>query len=105
MPTKYKEEKNKKLDEKLTSQYKQAVKKAEDHIDEQIELQWGSGSTLIDRCIVMFECDPITGDPITVPPDKKQIMTDLLFSRYYDAGWKNYLAVNGQWRFTPINTK
>ena len=101
MPKKYKEIKNKFLDDKLTGQEKQGVRDVENYIDNQIELQWETGSVLIDKCIVDFECDPVTGDPTTWTEDKKLTMNQLLFSTYRDNDWKMSEATRtGQCRFT-----
>ena len=105
MPKKYKELKNKFLDDRLTGQEKQGVRDVENHIDTQIDLQWETGSVLIDACTVNFECDPVTGDPTPWSEDKKHIMNQLLFSRYRDEDWKMSSATpTGQCRFTSTKT-
>jgi len=104
MTKKYKDLKNKNLSDSLTTQENKAVGDVEDYIDIQIELQWENGTVLIDECIVKFECDPLTNAPTTFPHEKRDIMTELLFSRYRDNDWKNNLAPNFKWRFTPLIT-
>ena len=102
MPKKYKEKKNAKFESELTQQELNAVRKVEDYIDDQIDIQWESGVILIDNDIVRFEVNPQNGHPTTFPPDKRLIMTALLFSRYRDNDWRiSEATVTGQCGFSP----
>lgn len=101
MPKKFKELKNKKLEGKLSGNNRQKIRKVEEYIDTQIDLQWENGSVLLDKGIIFFETDPDTGNPTTFSTEDRKLMNELLFSRYRDDDWKMNLAVTGQWRFTP----
>ena len=101
MPKKFKELKNKKLDDSLSGQEKNQVRKVEDYIDEQIDLQWENGSVLVAKDIADFVTDPNTGNPTTYSPEKRKIMNELLFSIYRDNDWRTNVAITGEWRFTP----
>ena len=102
MPKKYKDKKNQKFESELTAQELNKVGDVQDYVDDEIDLQWENGSVLIDECVIKFECEPVTHNPTGIPENKRLIMTNLLLSRYWDADWRNNLAVNGQRRFTPI---
>ncbi len=102
MPKKYKDKKNQKFESELTQQELNEVKKVEDYIDDEIDLQWQTGHVLIDSCIVLFKCDPQTHSPTGIPLAKRKIMSELLFSKYEDADWWNGLSENGQWSFYPM---
>lgn len=104
MPKKYKDLKNKKLSDSLTSQENHAVEDVETYIDNQIEAQWEGGFVLVDDCIVTFECDPTTHAPTSFSEGTRLIMKELLFSRYRDNDWKIFFSINGQWRFKPTKT-
>jgi len=101
MAKKFKELKNKKLSDSLTTQQKKAVEDAATYIDEQIDLQWENESIYIEHCIMTFECNPETMTPVSFPPDKKEIMQDLLFSIYYDADWDILPQFDLKWRLIP----
>lgn len=102
MPKKYKDKKNQKFENELTPQELNEVKKVEDFIDDEIDLQWQNGRVFIDKCIVQFKCDPQTHNPTGFLFARRKIMSELLFSKYEDADWWNGLAVNGQWSFYPM---
>lgn len=102
MTKKYKDKKNAKLESELTQQELNAVKKVENYVDNQIDIQWENGIVLIDNNIVNFDVDPLNGLPTIFTQDKKIIMTVLLFSRYRDNDWKvSFATPTGQCGLSP----
>jgi len=99
MAKKYNEVKAKKLKGLLTTQESKEVDDVELYVDDQIELQWENGNVYIDYCIMRFECDPITRNPLSHPEPKRQIMEDLLFTRFKDADWLIQLSPKEIWKW------
>jgi hypothetical protein len=88
MPKKYKEKKNEKFESELSQQELNAVRKVEDYVDDQIDLQWENGVVDVDNEIVTFNINPQNGNPTTFSEEKKNIMTALLFSKFRDDDWR-----------------
>jgi hypothetical protein len=88
MPKKYNQVKEKKIKLLLTSQQIKIVDDVGDFIDEQIELVPSSNYVKINECIIQFECDHLTLDPILYPEPERSYMADLLITRFTDAQWR-----------------
>jgi len=88
MPKKYNEVKEKKIKSLLTNQQINKVDDVGDYIDEQVDLKPDSNYVHIENCIVRFECDPITYNPLSFPEPQRQLMQDLLLTRFQNADWR-----------------
>ena len=88
MPKKHNQVKEKKIKSLLTPQQINKVDDVGDYIDEQIELKPDSNYVHIEGCIMRFECEPITHNPLSYPEPERALMQDLLMVRFNDADWR-----------------
>jgi len=88
MPKKYREIKEKKIKSQLTNKQIKKVDDVGDYVDEQIEASPTNNHVHIPECIMQFQCDHETLDPILYPEPERKLMQDLLLTRFAEAGWR-----------------
>ena len=93
MAKKFKDLKEKKIKDSISSQQYNYITYVEDYIDSQIELHWEEGIIDIDYRITSFQIDPITLNPTGYDDELRGKMCDVLNLRFIDQDWKIITSV------------